>query len=251
MTDTAAASAEQARALDGAAGRLGVSPDALMALASFQCARLAHRLLDDLTGHPLVAVLAGPGNNGGDALGCARHLSVWGHPVRAVALADLGDPEASYSRQVRAALASGVDLRPARGDPEPAIEWALQGAGLIVDGLLGTGSSGPTRGAIAAAVGRINASPAAVLAIDLPSGLDTTTGEARGECVKADATLMLAIAKSGCVAATARAWAGRLWLADIGVPTAAYAEAGLKPPHLEGGEPTRFIPTDLSRLSRP
>ena len=242
MTDTAAASAEQARALDGAAGRLGVSPDALMALASFQCARLAHRLLDDLTGHPLVAVLAGPGNNGGDALGCARHLSVWGHPVRAVALADLGDPEASYSRQVRAALASGVDLRPARGDPEPAIEWALQGAGLIVDGLLGTGSSGPTRGAIAAAVGRINASAAAVLAIDLPSGLDTTTGEARGECVKADATLMLAIAKSGCLASGSRPFVGQLWLADIGVPAEAYREVGVARPDFRGAGLERLEP---------
>jgi NAD(P)H-hydrate epimerase len=228
------ATADQARALDDAAGQVGVSSDALMAIASFQCARLAQSLLDDLPGEASVAVLAGRGNNGGDALGCARHLAAWGCRVRAVALGDLADPEAGYSRQTRAAQAAGVELPPANYGAESAIEWALAGAGLIVDGLLGTGSSGPVRGPVAEAVHRINTSAALVLAIDVPSGLDATTGEASGDCVRADVTLMLAVPKSGCLAACAHTLVGRLWLADIGVPAAAYREAGLRPPHFSG-----------------
>ena len=245
------ASAEQARRLDAASVRLGVSVDALMALAGFQCARLARRILGEDGETPPLAVLAGRGNNGADALGCARHLAAWGHRVRAVALGELTDQEGIYAKQARAAAASGVDLRQGGDDLAGVLEWALDGATLVIDGLLGTGSAGAPRGTTSEAIRLINESATAVLAIDLPSGLDATSGERAGTCVRADDTLMLAIAKSGCVAATARAWAGRLWLADIGVPTAAYAVAGLKPPHLEGGEPTRFIPTDLSRLSRP
>lgn len=240
MTGAPTASADQARALDAAAGRLGVSMDALMAVASFQCARLAHDLLDDLPASVPVAVLAGPGNNGGDALGCARHLAAWGQTVRAVTWGDLGDPEASYSRQARAAQAAGVELRRADRDAESAMDWAIARAGLVVDGLLGTGSSGAVRGSVADAVRRINASTSAVLALDVPSGLDATTGQTRGDCVRADVTVMLAIAKSGCLAQ--RAPVGQLWLADIGVPAEAYRAVGLVPPNLSAGSLRPFEP---------
>lgn len=233
---------EQARRLDAASVRLGVSVDELMALAGFQCARLGRRILGEGGETPPVAVLAGRGNNGADALGSARHLAAWGHRVRAVALGELTDQESLYARQARAAAASGADLRPGGEAPGATIEWAIDGAALVIDGLLGTGSAGAPRGTTAVAIRLINERATAVLAIDLPSGLDASSGERAGICLRADDTLMLAIAKSGCVAATARPWVGRLWLADIGVPTAAYAEAGLKPPHLEGGAPTRFHP---------
>jgi NAD(P)H-hydrate epimerase len=202
-----------------------------MAIAGFQCARLARTLLEALPSAAPVAVLAGRGNNGGDALGCARHLAAWGTPVRAVALGDLTDPEASYSRQARAAEAAGVELHPAGPDLTSAIDWALGGAALVLDGLLGTGGSGPVRGAVAAAIGHINESASVVLAIDIPSGLDATSGKTAGACVRAGVTLMLAIPKSGCLVEGTESLVGRLWLADIGVPAAAYREAGLVPPH--------------------
>lgn len=236
MIATAVASAEQARGLDAAALRAGVSVDALMALAGFQCARLARRLLNDLAEDLSVAVLAGRGNNGADSLGCARHLSAWGRPVRVVVLADVYDPETNYARQARAAAAAGVELHSAGDGFAAAMEWALQGAGLIVDGVLGTGSTGPPRGMVAEAVRAINSAAATVLAIDLPSGLDATTGDATGECVRADATLMLAIAKSGCLAEKARPVVGQLWLADIGVPAEAYGAVALVPPDFQRGD---------------
>lgn len=237
---TAVASAEQARGLDTAALHAGVSMEALMALAGFQCARLAQQLVAGPGGGAVVAVLAGRGNNGADSLGCARHLSAWGHTVRVVVLADVDDPETNYARQITAAVAAGARLRYHGEGLAGALEWALTDAGLVVDGLLGTGSSGPPRGGTAEAIRAINSAAATVLAIDLPSGLDATTGDIAGECVRADATLMLAIAKSGCVAESARPFVGQLWLADIGVPRGAYGAEGLVAPDFRLGDLERF-----------
>jgi len=234
------ASAEQARGLDAAALGAGVSIDALMALAGFQCARLGQRLFAKRGEELRVAVLAGRGNNGADALGCARHLSAWGHSVRVLVMADVDAPESNYARQTRAAVAAGADLRTHKQGYEAALGWAVAEAGVIVDGLLGTGSTGPPRGMMVEAVRGINSASAAVLAIDLPSGLDATSGEVAGECVRADATLMLAIAKSGCLAGSARSVVGQLWLADIGVPSESYRAVGLVPPDFQGGDLERF-----------
>jgi NAD(P)H-hydrate epimerase len=229
--------------LDAAALRSGVSVDALMALAGFQCARLAQRLFGQQGEALGVAVLAGRGNNGADGLGCARHLAAWRHQVRVVVLADVDDPGSTYARQAKAAVAAGAELRSHNEGFKAALEWALAGAGVIVDGLLGTGSSGPPRGITVDGVRGINSATAAVLAIDLPSGLDATSGEVAGECVRADATLMLAIVKSGCLAESARSITGELWLADIGVPADAYRTVGLAPPDFRGG--------GLERLASP
>ena len=245
MTSPAMASGEQARALDLAAAGLGVSNDALMALASFQCARLARRLLREQgqeRPRPL-AVLAGRGNNGADALGCARHLAAWGHPVRAVTLADPTHRGDVYSNQLRAALASGVEVREATDDLGAAIRWTLEGAALAVDGLLGTGTTGPARGAVAAAIAAVNLGGVRVMAIDVPSGLDATTGERPGECLGRRHT-DAGDRQVRVLAAQASAWVGRPWLADIGVPAGAYAAAGLRRPWLEAGD---LVPLDSGR----
>jgi len=155
-------------------------------------------------------------------------------------LADVDDPETNYARQITAAAAAGARLRYHREDLAGALEWALTGAGLIVDGLLGTGSSGPPTGMTAEAIRAINLAAATVLAIDLPSGLDATSGDNAGACVRADATVMLAIAKSGCLAEAARPVVGQLWLADIGVPRGAYGAVGLAPPDFQVGNLERF-----------
>ncbi|HEY6537607.1 MAG TPA: NAD(P)H-hydrate epimerase, partial [Candidatus Dormibacteraeota bacterium] len=124
-----------------------------MALAAWQCARLARMMADDLGSPAPVAVLAGRGNNGGDALGCARHLAAWGGEVRVVSLAGLDDRETAWARQYQAVQAAGVPVRLVEDGESAALDWALAGAALVVDGLLGTGSRGPARGAVATAIG--------------------------------------------------------------------------------------------------
>ncbi|MGH7610277.1 MAG: NAD(P)H-hydrate epimerase [Candidatus Dormibacteria bacterium] len=227
MSRLVLASAAQARALDAAASQAGVPSAALMALASFQLARLAQRLLAEAgRTSATVAAVAGRGNNGADALGCCRHLAAWGNQVRAAVLGDTSDPASGYSCQARSAAASGVQLRPGA----EAVGWALAGADLILDGVLGTGQSGPPRPPLADVIEAINQAAQPVLAIDLPSGMDGSSGARPGACVRATTTLMLGVAKTGCLEPSARPFVGELWLADIGIPAAAYAAVGMAVP---------------------
>jgi len=237
MTEPVAATREQARALDAAAERHGVPAPMLMALAGFQCATLARQLLSEISApHGEVAVMVGRGNNGEDALGCARHLSTWGFSVHCLLLG--AQDQASQGGQARAAADSGAELLLARpGELDRVAGLALERPDLIIDGLLGTGAVGAPRDPTATLIHRINRSSATVLAIDLPSGLDADTGGVEGDCVRADHTLMLGAAKVGCQTPAARHWVGRLWLADIGIPAAAYHDCGLALPDHLGPDP--------------
>ena len=244
MTEARTASSEQARALDAAAEAHGVPAQMLMAVASFQCASLARTLLLDLGGpRSRAAVMVGKGNNGGDALGCARHLSSWGFAVRCLTVQPVELMGGASAAQALAAEHSGVELQSigtTSTELDAATTAVLDEANLVVDGLLGSGSRGAPRGDLAALVLRVNRSSAPVLAIDLPSGLDPDTGQVEGDCVRADHTVMLGIAKAGCESASARHWVGQLWLADIGIPAAAYRDCGLRLPGELGPVPRSY-----------
>ena len=101
--------------------------------------------------------------------------------------------------------------------------------GLVLDGLLGYGLDGAPRGREGVLVRWTAAQEAAILALDLPSGVDATTGEVQGDAVRADVTLTLALPKTGLVARAAAPWVGRLLLADIGVPGRLLHEMGIAP----------------------
>lgn len=109
---------------------------------------------------------------------------------------------------------------------------ALPSADLIIDGLLGFGLSGSPTGTAARLIAAANTHPAPLLAIDLPSGLDARTGEPYEPCIRATATLTLALPKTGLLAPSARPYTGELAVADIGVPPAAYARLGVEVGHL-------------------
>ncbi|MHB1502114.1 MAG: NAD(P)H-hydrate epimerase [Candidatus Dormibacteria bacterium] len=238
MSPGAAATSEQARALDLAAERQGVPTAMLMAVAGFQVARVASRLLAEMAKPTRVVVLAGKGNNGADALVAARHLAAWGNRVRCLVLGASSSETAADL--ARAAAAAGAELRqvaPQGDDWLAAADWAVGEASLVVDGLLGTGAKGAPRGEMAALIARVNHSSASVLAIDLPSGLDCDSGAAPGECVRADHTLMLGVAKRGCMVVEAGPWVGRPWVADIGIPGSCYLELGLERPSPMGPDP--------------
>ncbi len=234
---TPAATREQALALDGEAIALGVPVEMLMALAGYQVAVLARRLALAAAGPgAAVAVVAGRGNNGGDALVSARHLLDWGLPTRVLIPVPVEEMGAT-SGLARAAQGAGAELLVLGDGRGQSAERAISGASLVVDGLLGTGSRGAPREPTAAVISRVNRSSAEVLSVDLPSGLDADTGEVLGECVRAHHTLMLGVAKAGCLAPGARHWVGRGWLADIGIPREAYVRAGLAAPGRRAPEP--------------
>lgn len=174
-----------------------------------------------MAGQGAVAVICGKGNNAGDGLVAARHLIEAGHEVRAYLLWP-GSELSPDSRANLGRLPDGVavELDDAAG---PGL---FDGFALVIDCLLGTGFSGEPREPVAAAIGAVNGSRCPVLACDLPSGVDGSTG-ATGLSVRADATVTFHGPKLGHVVMPGKARCGPVEVVDIGIPAGApEAEAG-------------------------
>ena len=229
-----ALTAAEVSALDAAAIDIGVDILQLMELAGFQVARLAWRMNGSRPRR--VHVVAGHGNNGGDALVAARHLSAWGCAVSATVHTEPSRFAGVVQRQARAAEHSGVAVT-VSADPDDAV--APAGAALIIDGLLGTGLKGPPRPAHAAVIERMRGT---ILSIDVPSGFDADAGGAAGAAVRAMATCTLTACKRGFWAPAARRWTGALHVADIGMPRQAWARCGLVAPSGVRGGTLRRVP---------
>ena len=161
-----------------------------------------------------VCVVVGKGNNGGDGLVVARLLREEGREVRVLAAAPLDGASSD--------VAANLDRLP--GDPpEPFEAAALEGAGVVVDALLGTGFSGEAREPVASAIAAINAQDSPVVACDVPSGVDASTGEVAGQAVRAALTATFHGSKVGLYVAPGAHHAGRVEVVEIGVPRGAPA----------------------------
>ena len=201
----------QAAALDrDAILQGGVPGSALMEAAGRSAAEVLAKL------HPEgdVVGVVGSGNNGGDALVLLRTLAAWGRSVKAVLVADR-----DRGRDERELLHGWpVERLSDRELGAPGWERIFSGAGVIVDGILGTGVRGAPRARQADAIRRVNAAPAPVLSIDLPSGSSAETGATPGATVDADVTVTFGGPKLGTLLHPARARAGRIVAVEIGFP---------------------------------
>ena len=245
---------EMAR-IDEAAQGLGLAEDALMESAGAAVAEVALAELSRLTDRPvgpggplvrppLVVVLCGPGNNGGDGFVAARRLAAAGRLVMTILVADASraaGAAATHNWNVLQAMASAgsLDLFVA---PTPDLLLRLREriaeATVLVDALLGSGASGPLREPISTAVDLLNAvrahalaagRPCSVVAVDAPTRIDLTGGSRSTPVVTADVTVTFHRAKAGfALDREARRLAGRYLVAPIGIPLE--AEDGIVPP---------------------
>ena len=199
----------ESAARDASAVVGGVPSRALMQRAGAAAAgEIALRFRDRLSGG--VLVLAGPGNNGGDAWVVARALAAVGAKVRVV------EPVPAKTTDAMAERALALETPNVRRDDWPAS--LVAGEAIVVDGLLGTGASGAPRGALAHAIEWLSparARGAVVVALDLPSGVDASTGETPGSAVGADATVTFATVKRAHL--VARDACGAIVVVDIGL----------------------------------
>jgi hydroxyethylthiazole kinase-like uncharacterized protein yjeF len=165
-----------------------------------------------------VVVVCGKGNNGGDGLVAARRLRERGREVRVLLLAA---PE-----ELRGDARTNCERLPG-APPERFDRAALDGAAAIVDAILGTGFSGRPRDPAAGAIAAINEAGggAVVVACDVPSGVDASTGEIASCAVRADATATFHAAKPGLWIAPGKAHAGDVNVIDIGIPPGGPGEA--------------------------
>jgi NAD(P)H-hydrate epimerase len=205
--------AREMRAVDAwAIERRAVPPLELMERAGAGLARCVARVARP----GAVRVVVGKGNNGGDGLVVARLLREEGREVDVLAAVALGELRGDAEANLRALPGQA---------PRPLHPGALDGSGVVVDALLGTGFTGAPREPAAGAIAAINACGATVVACDVPSGVDASTGEVAGEAVRADLTATFHGPKVGLHVAPGAIHAGAVEQVDIGVPRGAPAAA--------------------------
>ena len=208
--------AQQVRAVDELCSqRFRISVAWLMEAAGWQLARHCRGR---------TAVVAGKGNNGGDVLAAARHLHRWGR-LHSVACTDRESLSGAAGDEADALEALGIQI----GDRPH-----LKDAQIVLDGLLGTGLSRSPEGRVAEWIEVVIRTRKRVVAADVPSGLDADAGVAHHPCVRAAVTVTLGLPKPGLLTGDGPNVAGEVWVADIGVPFAAYEAVlgGPLPAHL-------------------
>ncbi len=210
------------RALDRRTIESGVPGEVLMDRAGRGA---AEAVLDwagfRLEGARRFVLLAGKGNNGGDAYAAARYLAEWtGLDVvvfSAFPRSELRGAAAAHAGR----LPQSVEV--AAGEQPP--EGLFRRGAILIDGLLGTGVSGAPRPPIDGLIQRINASGLPVAALDVPSGMNADTGEASGPAVTADLTVTMGLPKRGLLTPAGLARCGALRCIDIGIPDEFIREA--------------------------
>ncbi|MFQ6605158.1 MAG: NAD(P)H-hydrate epimerase [Fidelibacterota bacterium] len=213
----------------------GIRLSQMMELAGRNLADLTEILIDDKT--VPICVCAGTGNNGGGGMTAARHLANRGYLVSAYLIGDSArlKPVPAERWQTLRRM-KNVTCLPSLPEED------VLSRSFLLDAVIGYGLQGPVRGSVAKYLPRVKSGrPAFILALDAPTGLDTTAGAITGNVISAQATLTLALPKKGLLTPPARVKTGQLFLADIGVPDDILTAIGHSCPSL-------FAPGPILRL---
>ena len=217
-------SRDEVRAFDSwAINELGIPGVVLMENAGRSCAEL---IKEELAGaaNPKVCIFCGTGNNGGDGYVIARHLLNSGFEVVVVVCGERkkikGD--AKINLDILEGLGQPIEqLNLKESDISGRVVSFAADADMLVDSLFGTGLSGELSDEYKQLIERINAQHCAILAVDIPSGLDCDSGRPLGAAIKADYTVTFAAVKKGFTSAeTAAPYTGEIFVASIGVEPA-------------------------------
>jgi hydroxyethylthiazole kinase-like uncharacterized protein yjeF len=188
---------------------------------------------------PLVVVVCGKGNNGGDGLVAAQYLHRKGIRVEVI----LASPESEFSGEARRVLETARQgAVPMRDVSEGDTGRVLSSAALIVDALFGTGFRGPVRGAASELIKAINRTGTPVLAVDIPSGVSADSGSADGAAIRAAATITMGLPKVGLLLFPGADLAGSIVVADIGYPGTLSNDSSVR---------THLITSDMVRALLP
>jgi len=211
--------AEQMRQIDRRAASAGLTTEILMENAGRAIAEQIKKLADTIAGKRIL-VIVGPGNNGGDGLVAARHLADWGAEVNLYLCSSRpeGDNNLALVQQ-RGIVVFRADQD---GDFARLVEL-LSKSEIVVDAVFGTGKSRALDGVFKEVMARVieaknRNSGVEIVAVDIPSGLDCDTGAVDPSCPHADATITLGYPKPGLFNFPGAAKAGKVIIADIGLP---------------------------------
>ncbi len=236
VTSAEMAAVDQAMVEDYGIDLIQMMENAGRALAAFA----RDRFLDGDPQGKAVVVLAGPGGNGGGALVAARRLHGWGATIRAVlahepdCFAPVPAKQLAILHRLGVEVVSSGQLAATPDSPTP---------DLVIDGVIGYSLRGDPHGGAEALIRWSGSAGVPILALDVPPGMDATSGDVHEPTVRATATLTLALPKTGLLSGPARTHVGEIYLADIGVPRQLYSEIDLPDPG------ALFAKSDLVRLA--
>lgn len=195
-----------------------VSGESLMDKASVGVSKVAARLVRDIQGKK-IAVLCGKGNNGGDGLGAAYYLAQMGANVKVYLVGTVDE----VTGDARVFLDKIKQLPIDRSKVEifelEKSQINLDDCNLVVDAVLGTGISGEPKDAARKAIEMMTATITPVLAVDIPSGIDSSNGTAHAVCPKAAATATMGYVKRGLIMNDGKDNSGKVFVVDIGLPS--------------------------------
>ena len=205
------------------AEKYGIQLIQMMENAGFGLAELSRQFLGGTVSDKKIAVVAGGGNNGGGGLTAARRLYTWGADVSVIALNKefFGVPKTQWDILQNFTIKKIVGKHGIKA-------LATDRYDLTIDALIGYGLKGNPHRPTADFIDLINSQKSKVISLDVPSGLNADSGEVQDPCVRADATLTLALPKIGLFQLGASPVVGELYLVDISVPRELYAEMGIK-----------------------
>ena len=205
--------AKAVRAIDRKAReKFGISTLLLMENAG---AGVAREVLKSYKPGMKVAVICGKGNNGGDGLVAARHLM--SQKIKPDVFLACGFSQVENEARANLDILLKLKAKITRLRESDLKNIKISKYDLIVDALLGLGLSGQVSGIYADLIQLINSSGAYIISVDVPSGLDATTGKVLGSCVKADKTVTFVAQKRGMSAGDGPKYCGKIIVADLGI----------------------------------
>lgn len=204
---------------------MGVPGAVLMENAGREVALSVRRICDGKTDGKSfrqgarIAIFCGKGNNGGDGFAAARHLAGMGFSPEVFLAADAEEIKGDAATNYRIILNMNIPVHPVRNEKDLARARLLcMKSAAIVDALFGTGLKGEVQGISRRVIELINELEAPVVSVDIPSGISGDTGKVLGAAVKAEETVTMALPKMGLVLYPGAYYAGRITVADIGMP---------------------------------
>ncbi len=192
----------------------------MMENAGRNLAELARQMLSGKVMERKVTVLCGGGNNGGGGMVAARHLHNWG--------ASVWVKLTTREERLKDIPAHQWKILKTMQIPEVSDPAEVTSSDLVIDAIIGYGLQGDPRGGAAEWIEWANHQSCPILALDTPSGLDTTTGRPGTPVIQAASTLTLALPKIGLSKHEAKPYVGRVYLADISVPPELYRRIGVE-----------------------
>ncbi|MEE9168631.1 MAG: NAD(P)H-hydrate dehydratase [bacterium] len=232
-------SVEEMRKVDALAiNKLGITGAILMENAGLKSAQCIANRFDPIAGKS-IGIICGKGNNGGDGFVIGRHLSQMGAQVTFSLVGKFADVSGDAKVNMDIARNLGLTIHEVQ-NWNPARH--LRGFDLVIDALLGTGLKGDVSGVYADIIGSLNIWQKPVVSVDAPSGLDCDKGRPLGVCVKSDLTITMGNVKTGMLLYPGRELVGRLFIADLNVPSSVFEQINLSKYFFEPEDYQKLLP---------